>query len=431
MNKAVALLLALFVMAVMPVLALREIQLETISGQIAYVGVDHNIYTYSFLNGSTQSLTTDATETRRYQWPTWSVDSRLAYFCCDLQLASSPITSAFVSPDGRLPGTEVRQGVAEQIIYAYWAPETCGVAKNCMELALLINDVFGGSLWVEIYRDQSTGSRSQRLDQGTPFYYSWSRTAGKLALHRNSTQLAVYDTGLEQEFDLGIESSGTYQAPAWSPVDDRILAGARGQEDNTTDLVTVIPDTNQIVDLVTGLPGLVSFAWSPDARYVAYRTLSDELGEVFVIDSRSSEVIWQSNLGGILAFFWAPDAQKLALAVIQPIQRRIDTNFNESIQIQNRTQTGLSWAIVNIETGETSQYDAFLPSRDMLYFITYFDQFSQSHRIWSPDSTHLVYSHLNIDSPDQSLISILNVSEPLQRSQAIAEGGFAVWSFGD
>jgi len=429
-NKVVLLFLSLLVIAVVPVLALREIRSETIPGQIAYVGTDYNIYTYSFLTDSAVAITTDATDTRRYQWPTWSVDSRLAYFCCDLQLASSPITSAFVSPDGRLPGVEVRQGIAEQIIYAYWAPDTCDAAQTCMELGMLVNDVLNGTLWVEVYRDHSN-SRSQRLDQGSPFYYSWSSTAGQFVFHRNSSQLAVYDTDLERESNLAIESSGNYQAPAWSPIDTRILVGARGSEDNTTNLVITTADTTETAELVTGLSGFVSFAWSPNAQYVAYRTLSDELGEVSVVNSGSGEIIWQSSLGGVLGFFWAPDSKKLALLTIQAIERRIDSDQDEPLYIQNPTQTGLSWAIVDIESGETSQYDAFLPSRDMLYLITYFDQFSQSHRIWSPDSTHLVYSHLNIDSPEQPLISILNVADPLQQPQVIAEGGFAVWSFGD
>jgi len=65
----------------------------------------------------------------------------------------------------------------------------------------------------------------------------------------------------------------------------------------------------------------------------------------------------------------------------------------------------------------------------MLYLIQYFDQFAASHRIWSPSSTHLLYSELVDASEPAPVISILNITQADTVPFVIDSGVFAVWTF--
>src|SRR5690606_12465644 len=53
------------------------------TGHIAYIGLDHNIYIYDVEDQRSTAVTDDATRMRRYLYPTWSTDGRLAFFCCN------------------------------------------------------------------------------------------------------------------------------------------------------------------------------------------------------------------------------------------------------------------------------------------------------------------------------------------------------------
>ncbi|MCA9914207.1 MAG: hypothetical protein KC496_12710, partial [Anaerolineae bacterium] len=145
----------------------------SIPGRLAVVGSDYNIYTYSFADGAQVALTNDSTFSRRYQWPTWSNDGRLAYFCCDLRVARSSGSAAYVSSDGLEAGEVVYEGESEAIIYANWAPAACADDPECRDLALLINEIAEQTLSVEMVH-HAAETTSERVDVGSPFYYQWS-----------------------------------------------------------------------------------------------------------------------------------------------------------------------------------------------------------------------------------------------------------------
>jgi hypothetical protein len=69
----------------------------------------------------------------------------------------------------------------------------------------------------------------------------------------------------------------------------------------------------------------------------------------------------------------------------------------------------------------------FLPTRDMLYFLSFFDQFAQSHRLWSPDSRYLVYAELTSES--RQLIHLLDTNDPAAWPLTLTEGQIGIWSY--
>ena len=83
--------------------------------------------------------------------------------------------------------------------------------------------------------------------------------------------------------------------------------------------------------------------------------------------------------------------------------------------------------MLDVATGANRRLASFLPTSDMIYLLTYFDQFSQSHRVWSPDSQNLVYGELTADR--QPVVTILSTSGTDSVPLTIAEGQIGVWSY--
>jgi TolB protein len=240
--------------------------------------------------------------------------------------------------------------------------------------------------------------------------------------------LQYYSVASTATVDAVDEKLGNFLSPGWSPVDDRILFISLS--DGISRLTVLNNDMQQI--LVDNLDGLISFSWSPDGQYIAYRVVdSNSVSSVHVINSETGELVAKSNVSGIIAFFWSPDSSKIAYITLSNPPGTFDINNKTSGNVTFLTQEtdGLAWNILDISDSSNEIFASFIPTLDMQYLLSNFDQFAQSHSLWSPDSTHLVYSELTgIDSSD-SLITILDVNDPNATPQSIAKGSFAVWSY--
>jgi TolB protein len=387
-----------------------------IQGRLAVIGEDYNVRTMNAEGGDVHKLTEDGGLRRAYQWPTWSLDGQLAYFCCDLRVATSPRTQAFISSDGQRAGEEVFRGTAESIIYAAWSP---GCGFRCRDLALLINNVLDGSLRVDLLRQGASDYQAKTLALGSPFYFSWRSDGSQLAFHRNNRLIDVFDVAQESYVpSLSVRSSGTFQALSWSPVDDRVLVGVA--ESNLTTLATLTREGR--VPLVRDVRGFISFLWSPDGNFIAYRAIGDRmLGEVVVVDSRNGQEVGRTRLPGTVAFFWSPDSQKLALVLVGNVGAP-SAGLGDDWIVQQSLQ--LSWVVYNLESGVSERLISFTPTYETQYVISYFDQFAPSHRLWSPDSRALVYG---AEGDAGTEIYVLDVAS--RRATSVAKGRVAVWSF--
>jgi TolB protein len=391
-------------------------------GQIAYVGTDFNIYNLNLSDYSSEQLTTDASETRRYQWPTWSTDGRLAYFSLSLE-DGELLTGAYVSADGHDAGDLVYTG-PEYFNYAYWSPGNCEAAANCRDLAVLLSSQTRG-MFVELIRDGLEEERSLTAGLGgPPFYYSWSPDGGRMLWQRNNQRFDIYDANEDRVTDTLKQTPGFILAPAWSPVDDRLLFGARGVN-NTTDLVIIGDDS--VITLAEGLDGLVSFSWSPDGNLVAYREQTAQgFGSLIVVDAVTAETVVRSPDNGIISFFWSPDSQQIAYLTLASLPGSFNAGSSRIVAQPDQPPIGIAWSILDVDSEEVRQYGAFLPTQETIYLMQYFDQFAQSHRIWSPDSKHLLYSELTRSGP---VINLLDTSQVGSVPFSIAEGVIGVWSF--
>lgn len=403
-----------------------------VHGHIAYVGVDNNLYVFNPHTGRVTRLTQDADTGKRYEWPTWSTDGRLAFFSAEGPNAQGETTFAAHVASGNDDLGHVRQiyeGVGEVFNYAYWSPENCAPDSDCRDLAILLSSR-GRGMFVALVRDLEGAPSSTVLPGGPPFYYSWSPNGDQMLWHRrfrNRQQFAVFDANSSEIVQTLPYIPGAMNAPAWSPVDDRLLIAIRNEETGQTDLAAVSSDDVSI--LAAKQDGLISFAWSPDGTMVAYRTVTQrEYGPLYILDATSGDTLARSPVAGVIAFFWSPDSQRVAYVTLAtpPGSFNASTSPSGGLMSMYQPDIGLAWSVMQVADSATDRYGGFFPTEAMLYLLTYFDQFAQSHRVWSPDSRHLMYSEF---APGGPVISILDTSRPDGVPVSITDGVIGFWSF--
>lgn len=423
MKKAGVLLATILFLSIFPTLTLAQ-DLPESTGQIAFIGTDLNVYTMLMTSGGKPTaLTDDAVVTQTsglvYEWPTWSTDGQLAYFRSAVDRATGITLDVVVSPDGTMPGMVAYSGANEVFTYANWSPQNC--ADDCRDLALLLNDASG--LLVKLVRWQDGEGSTTTVGRGSPFYYSWSGDGSRMLLQRNNQQFEIYDAGENRIADTLASIPGAMFAPAWSPVDDRLLLGVRNE--TNTDLVVADGETSST--LVSGQANPVWFSWSPDGSQVAY---IDRAGPVLVLDAASGEVVARSPTAGVLAFFWSPDGNHIAyvtLAAPEPGSFNAYAPSGAKVLAQAQQPTGIAWSVLDVADGANRRYGSFLPTNNLVYLLTYFDQFAQSHHLWSPDSRQLVYSEVTPDG--RPVISLLDTTQAISVPLVIADGVIGIWSF--
>ncbi len=403
-----------------------EKTLEQLPGQIAFVGSDRNIYTLNLFDDELTSLTDDAREDRRYQWPTWAIDGRLAYFCCETVTLDGVVLEVYVSQEGIQLGDLAYEAANEVFYHAYWSPVACSESDDCRDLAILLNNLTEENLNIQIVRNQGSESSDFAIGGGQPFYYSWSPDGTKMLWQQDNRSLSIYEFETNTEQDLA-QLPGFIQAPAWSPVDERLLFGAFNPDNQTTDLVIVSGD--EMLTLEEGIEGLVSYNWSPDGRYVGYRILSDQrIGSLYVVDSVTGELIANSDIESVYAFFWSPDSQHVAYVALATGSGQADAN-TMAIPVSEARQDApdIGWSVLNVADSINRLYGTFAPTSEMVYLFNFFDQFAQSHQIWSPDSTHIVYGEISPEG--KPIISILDMMQSDTVPSSVADGYIGIWSY--
>jgi TolB protein len=112
----------------------------------------------------------------------------------------------------------------------------------------------------------------------------------------------------------------------------------------------------------------------------------------------------------VMAFFWSPDGSKLAFLALEAVNGRVGTRW-------------YVW-----DGAATRQYAAFYPSRVLLRdYLPYFDQYAQSHRLWSPDGSAFVFA--GVLANGESGIWLQHVDEEgAAVPVSLGPGEFATWS---
>jgi TolB protein len=395
-------------------------------GRVALVTTDGNIRVLEMATATISQITTDAARNRRYSFPTWARGGSLAYF---LNSAENNTLSlmAYVLDNGGTAGREIYAAENEFFQYAFWSPQACDSTNTCRDLAMLLSD--GDTLKVQGVRDQATATaaRSQVLGTGGPFYYSWSPDGTRMLWQRFGSALDVYELASGTVNAL-TQMPAQFNAPAWSPVDDRYLFTTPNAADPDSADLVIVSDGGAMTVLAQGLQGLTSFAWSADGNAVAY---TQDYGRLIVVDAVSGAQIAATDADNVLAFFWSPDSQRIAYLTRSILEGTFSASVPRAPLVGGMAlaqgKMSLVWSVLDVSANSSQRYVSFTPTAEMLYYISYFDQFAQSHRLWSPDGHYFLYSEVAADGT--SVVSVLDATRLNAIPLVLDEGVFGVWSF--
>jgi TolB protein len=395
--------------------------LERKSGLIAYVGIDRNIYVVNQTGSNPVQITSDADlegdTVRYYQFPTWSPDSQsLAFYSVTGSTDADVIGTIHVVNSKGENGVEAYQSEAgSRPIYLSWSPDSANVS--------FIATIPGGNS-LALNMVPAAGGDVTLLDTGTPYYWDWRPDSAGMLIHaggaRNSDPTARLSflnlTDGVVEDGLLLRPS-PFQSPAFSPDGAQLLLAAENGEGKHALLLTDLLGEVQ-TELAT-FETSVAFGWSPDGKRVAFINSADPAGTVgklnFVEVSDPSKTV-EADQEDIIAFYWSPDSKKVAYFV--PMQTDDGSGG---------TLTYLKMYAADAATGKSTFLWEFVPTREFFQTVLFFDQYSRSATIWSPDSQNLV---IPMYFPQENAAAIILVpASGNTQPRLLQEGTMAFWSW--
>jgi TolB protein len=403
------------------------------SGRLAVVCHDENIYVVDSGGGPPLAVTDDAvvssaTMVRQYHSPTWSASGWLSYVMTEAEAETGTLKNVIYAVQ---PGGTPRQLLdteASNYIYGYWSPAECGRGPACGRFAFLMSAPDAVvELHVAEVRGDTEEVEEQVLGEAGSLYYSWAPDGERMLWFRGGTTLEVVDLGNLEDTTILPDEPGVFQAPWWSPVDERWLFASAGESGDRL----VIAEGDERSDFIGDGAALSAFAWSPDGRQLAYAegfppspypyaTLS-----VHSDDGQDTILLAAEPL---LAFFWSPDSQKVAFVGLElggPLVPEAGTSARDAAPA--RQQVLLVWKVADVTTGEVRELASFAPTRSQLYIIQFFDQFAQSHNVWSPDSSQIVYAEQQPGGAE--IVNVIDVESVNARPTLVGEGSLGVFSY--
>ena len=383
------------------------------SSRIAYVGSDRQLHvvcadgeepaqwTFSLANNPLLVWGQPDLAPQGYAWPCWSPDgTKIACFQLPSDQNPEDPVELHVLEDGGLKQQELLQVPGRIPVYMNWQPQGEGLAvllqgEDQMELAYCSLDAPG---------------KLRLLYQAAPLFFDWGPKARFLYVHAGTPKEPEMNTLVVRD-SLGIlpdevlpQLPGRYCRPL--VIGDRVVhvahaggverlvcSNLQGEQEN---LLLEYEGLGAVMPAQDGTS--IVFSCAPDAGNSPYRGAT-----LMSLDGRSSERLTNDEL---LCFFWSDKGQQLIYARLLP------------------ESSCLAWYSVRSHSTPV-ELVRFRPSREMLYYLHFFDQFAETHKLISSDGRFLVFSGLlESDAPGHKpRIHVLDLRE-VKEPTVVGEGSF-------
>lgn len=382
-------------------------------GWIAFVDLDGRPALVNPATLEQRSVGLDALQ--RAQFPAWSRSGdALAIIVAELG-------------GGRVLHLDVASG-ALQTLYQRRdrAPIYLGFAPDDATVAVLASRFTGPGLALDLVDVAAAGAAAgapggalggaaevETFAFGSPFYWDWipasASTPTRLLLHQNvlgpQRRAGVSELG---GFNLAVElpNPGAFQSPSVAP-DGRHLAYASLVGDARSVVLLSYDAERNEAEILSRTPhqGVAALSWRPDGRALLVQSpplpAPHSFGplELIGLDGERRALSEES----VLAAWWSPDGRFVAtLSVVGSGAPRTVFGAAPSAEPERvvaleveRVQQGraplLALKLIDVDAGVTTPLSVLTPS--LLFYgqqLPFFDQYSRSHRLWSPASDALV-----------------------------------------
>jgi dipeptidyl aminopeptidase/acylaminoacyl peptidase len=379
--------------------------------RLVYTGTDGALYAWERAGAAATRLTwaweepvaDGPPEGLCYGWPTASGDGHRI-----LTLARRGRDHHFVylvDTSGVVAEEIVALGDAAPI-YANWSPDGSRIA-----ILVQRND----TLALEIV-DLDGERRPRAVAHGAPLFWSWAPDGRHLAVHcgqsardmsAGGTLLIDADGGRVDEVLSGVPA--LYRAPAWS-ADGRWLAFARVAERGTRLVMLDVASGERCTRELD--PGPVAFIWHPCLPLLAYVVAPLDAPHVYhrvvLLDLRADRE--QAITRPTLACAWHPrDAVLFRLAI-------------------DDRREALSWE--RHDAPDTAvPITHFVPTREIVFAASFFDQYASSHGPVAPDGKSLAIAGRLIDDAETKDPRVYVIpADAKGPAVAVGPGVYPVWA---
>lgn len=365
---------------------------ERKSGLIAFIALDGNISTADQTGGRLTQLTGDAGShdgvRRWYTGPTWSARGQRLAFVRFEQLSDGSIRGAVMATgtDSRNAQVVWESGQLSPI-YLYWSPDGKWIsvlsqstsADNRLELGLV----------------DAAGKLSYKpLDNGAPLYWAWdpdnhfmlSHVGGGTTSGGRLTLIDIKGATTKRNFNV---HPTRFQSPAVSPDGERMLYVDSGSGAAQLVLRDI---EGPGLDVLKSVSGSAFFSFSRDGRRVAIMESSTPQlsadGTLRVLQPRRIERSVELEDPSVIAFFWAPNSRHVAYL----IPARTDQIQIEQEFAADPEQFYVHLRVMDARSGDSWGVATYPITQGSFRNLQFFDQYTRSGSIWSPDGNWLVFS---------------------------------------
>jgi Tol biopolymer transport system component len=211
---------------------------------------------------------------------------------------------------------------------------------------------------------------------------------------------------------------GEFRVPMWSPRED-LLAYVEKNTDGGNTLFLLDIASGEKAPLGASA-GMMSALWSPDGRYLAIGESSQANSAAFsavkIVDLESGRISPCVN-EAVASFFWSPPGDALCYLTI------------------DAQRSHLCWNLQHRESDEKTELIRFLPSREQMLVMSFFDQYALSHPPVAPDGSAITLAGYLLDkellSSDMAKVASRVYTVPLVKEaqpRAVGRGQFACWN---
>ena len=361
------------------------------SGHLAYVGTDGDVYVAEPLRGVTAQITDDRSSAGTgygilHTGMAWSDTGELAFARTDVEAFSSTVYVT-VPGSGRTRRVTRERGI---LIYASWSPSRCGEV-TCSRLATItdVNREPGGNVALTVLAFPTSSSvRSVHEERAGELYFSWAgpdRMIRHIVRGRRGLDQLDVSSGAARPVAASL---APFLAPQYT--EGRVVYAVADSPDAGS---TVTATRTAVIVHVPKEARRVAFSPSPDGTQLAFavrrgrtHTPSEAFEEPSIVDLRTAEMVTAGPLTlWTKAFYWSPDSKRLAYLT----------------WLDNEVRQFNQWRLFDPATEKDRGFVSFTPTATFDTLTTFFDQFGQSHSLWSPDSRYLTYAAISSDGGEQ------------------------------
>lgn len=403
-----------------------DLELEA-GPRLAVQTADGQIFTV-LADGSNIVPLTDPDEGRTNAVPTWSQDAnRLAWVATAPDGDISLRTARF---DGSAWG-DIE--LAFPPAYLAWDPSSTQVAT--------LGPGPNGVLELGVAEIDQTATW-QAIDEGTPYWFSWSPDADGFFVHASGLRLDfVPIDGPSQVLD---PEPGRFQAPRWL---DGAVELVYADEEQGTEFLVVAGGDGKGRRAIASYEGYLQFAVAPESGLIALQVIHPSLAPVPDVITASfqddftdaidpiprNELTLLALFGGdpfilypgpedfqprpVVGFYWSPDGNNLAWLL------EVDPGDGDCAS-ETALYEWQFWA-----NNEFSRGPRFIPTPTLACdYVPRFDQFEQSVTFWGPDSTFITYAGTDPETDQRGIWNVPVTGFGVQSAEYLVEGEIGVWS---